>query len=177
MATLDEIDRQWDDFYAAVRENLGVVTPELEAQHEVLQLLTKDKVDGYYWQIKRLEALCQHRRVIELEVENSRKSIEKQIAWLRERVQRFMASKGATALDGERFTCFKLQGAGGKQAIEILVHDPKLWPQGFLKTVLDEEAVRFHFSKTDGDLLLMNGKLLAQRKPRGTVLRLYAAAD
>jgi hypothetical protein len=175
MATLDELEKRWEAFFAAVEANQGALTPELEREHDVLQLNTRDKVDGYVARLKQLEALARARRETEQAVERRRKSIERDIEWLRARVRFFMESQGLTALPGEQFTGFKIVPAGGMTGTEVVVRDASRWPAYYwAPPTLDEAKIRETLKGAERILTMDDAGeplLLAQRKSRGTVLK------
>lgn len=186
MATLDDLEKRWEAFFAAVEANQGSLTPELEREHDVLQLNTRDKVDGYVARLKQLEALARARRETEQAVERRRKSIERDIDYLRARVRFFMESQGLTTLPGEQFTGFKIVSAGGATALEIVYPDWRCWPSEFwAEPSLDEAKVREYFRRhptatelvTEGAVVSLGttlapaGTVLAKLKSRGTVLK------
>lgn len=180
MTALAELTTGWDAYYRAVEANDGVVTPELEAEHDVLRIDTAEKVDGYVFRIKAFQGDVEALKKLEAEVTQRRKAKEAEIERLQDRVAVHMDVLKLKALPGAILKGFKIQDAGGKQALEILLEDPTLWPQEYQKVTvaLDTEKVRADLDET-GELNLAgygdigDEGLVARLKERGKVLRMY----
>lgn len=174
---LADLTQRWDAFYRAVEEAGGVLTPEMEAQHECLHLDTADKVDGYMFRLHAFEGQAAALKALEGQIADRRKALEREVQRLEDRVRLHMDTLKLTELRGEMFQGFKVQRAGGVQALEILVVDPLAWPEQYQVTTvtLDTEKIRAAVNP-EGKLLVnydSEPKVVAQLRPRGKVLRRY----
>jgi hypothetical protein len=140
---LDEIAQGWDAFETAIEGNAGELTPELEAQLDVLNLAEREKLDGYALYLRSLEEQVRSFKAIEDELAAKRRTVQNRIAWLKGRVEGFMYTTDRDELKGDIYR-FKLARNGGKPPLRLCSEDPEAYPVDCRVTtvVLNKEQIR-----------------------------------
>lgn len=176
---LAEYTRAFEALYQAVEENEGVMTPEMEQAHDVLQIDCREKVDGYLIRLKAFEHRIAEAQEMEKSFAAKRKRMEQHVEGLELRVRTHMEALGVDELPGDVTTGFKLQNAGGTQGLEILLEDAREWPISYQVRTLSLDTAKVREAVTpNGEFYLQAGPegeqvLAARLKPRGKVLRRY----
>jgi hypothetical protein len=157
---LDELAVGWDAFERALEENGGELTDEAAAQLDALNLAEKEKVDGVVLYLRSLEGQSQGLKNVEAELGAKRQTIERRIAWLKERVAAYMTQRGLTVLRGEVWR-WQYERNGGHLPMELIVQasDPA-FPDRFVKpppppppVAVDTDALRQALKLDDPEAL------------------------
>ena len=169
---LAEIEQQFSALDALLLESGGEVTPEIEAWLAEYGLAEREKVDGYVFYIRSLEAEATQAKALANELGAKARRRERAIEGLKERVAGYMAARQTDELAGSIYR-FKLQRNGGKAPLVLETEDPARFPPSCVKTipaqtVIDRDAVR---EMAEADSYVLTG--LAHLGERGRSLRIY----